>query len=178
MDSILQSLQRAARDLLTARMLTLALWPMVLSLLVWGALAWWFGAAWKTEIDTLLAGTTADPLHLAVHLGVGLDELHHAQEMLVARLELVGGVDLQPFVEERHPGQLAGFEDRAFAVLAAKRGLTHTALPDKSFYFLGGLTEATETLLFFVAMCVWPEHFAVLAYAFALMCAITIATRL
>jgi CysZ protein len=57
MDSILQSLQRAARDLLTARMLTLALWPMVLSLLVWGALAWWFGAAWKTEIDTLLAGT-------------------------------------------------------------------------------------------------------------------------
>lgn len=66
----------------------------------------------------------------------------------------------------------------AFAVLAAKRNLPNLDFPDKSFYFLGGLTEATETLLFFVAMCVWPEHFAVLAYAFALMCTITIATRL
>jgi len=41
----------------------------------------------------------------------------------------------------------------AFAALAAKRGLTSVAYPDKSFYFLGGLTEATETLAFFVAMC-------------------------
>lgn len=66
----------------------------------------------------------------------------------------------------------------AFAVLAAKRGLTRTAMPDKSFYFLGGLTEATETLLFFAAMCLWPQHFAALAYAFAALCAITIASRL
>ena len=66
----------------------------------------------------------------------------------------------------------------AFAVLAAKRGLSSTAFPDKSFYFLGGLTEATETLVVFAAMCVWPEHFAVLAYVFALMCTVTITTRL
>lgn len=66
----------------------------------------------------------------------------------------------------------------AFAVLAAKRGLSNTAMPDKSFYFLGGLTEATETLLFFAAMCLWPQHFAALAYAFAALCAITIASRL
>lgn len=57
MDSILRSLQRAARDLLTPRMFTLALWPMVLSLLVWGLLAWWFGANWKTEIAAFLDGT-------------------------------------------------------------------------------------------------------------------------
>lgn len=66
----------------------------------------------------------------------------------------------------------------AFAVMAAKRGLTSTALPDKSFYFLGGLTEATETLLFLCAVCFWPEHFAVLAYSFALLCAITLVSRL
>lgn len=65
----------------------------------------------------------------------------------------------------------------AFAVLAAKRGLQDLATPGKSFYFLGGLTEATETLAFFIAMCVWPAHFAVLAYAFAALCGITIATR-
>jgi phosphatidylglycerophosphate synthase len=66
----------------------------------------------------------------------------------------------------------------AFAVLAAKRGLQDLATPGKSFYFLGGLTEATETLAFFIAMCLWPAHFAVLAYAFAALCGITITTRI
>ena len=66
----------------------------------------------------------------------------------------------------------------AFAALAAKRGLSSTAYPNKSFYFLGGLTEATETLACFAAMCLWPQHFAVLAYSFASLCAITIATRI
>ncbi len=66
----------------------------------------------------------------------------------------------------------------AFAVMAAKRGITSLAYPDKSFYFLGGLTEATETLAFLVAMCLWPQHFPVLAYGFAALCAITTATRI
>ena len=65
----------------------------------------------------------------------------------------------------------------AFAALAEKRGLTDTSLPGKSFYFLGGLTEATETIAVFAAMCLWPEHFAVLAYGFAALCAITTAMR-
>jgi hypothetical protein len=40
------------------------------------------------------------------------------------------------------------------------------------------LTEATETLACFAAMCLWPQHFAVLAYVFSALCAATIATRL
>ena len=66
----------------------------------------------------------------------------------------------------------------AFAALAARRGMASLEWPDKSIYFLGGLTEATETLLLFLAMCVWPQHFAVLAYGFALLCAITTASRI
>jgi phosphatidylglycerophosphate synthase len=66
----------------------------------------------------------------------------------------------------------------AFAVIAAKRGLTSAAYPDKSFYFLGGLTEATETLACFIAMCLWPAQFPLLAWTFAAMCAVTVATRL
>jgi phosphatidylglycerophosphate synthase len=66
----------------------------------------------------------------------------------------------------------------AFAVMAAKRGMSSMAYPDKSFYFLGGLTEATETLAFFVAMCLWPTRFSVLAYIFAALCAVTIFTRI
>lgn len=66
----------------------------------------------------------------------------------------------------------------AFATLAAKRGMTALDMPGKSFYFLGGLTEATETLACFTAMCLWPTHFAPLAYGFAALCAITTVTRL
>lgn len=66
----------------------------------------------------------------------------------------------------------------AFAIVAAQRGLTSTALPDKSFYFLGGLTEATETIAAFVAMCLWPQWFAPIALGFAALCTITTAMRI
>jgi len=66
----------------------------------------------------------------------------------------------------------------AFAIVAAQRGLASTELPDKSFYFLGGLTEATETIAAFVAMCLWPQWFAPIAYGFAALCAITTALRI
>ena len=66
----------------------------------------------------------------------------------------------------------------AFAALAAKRGITKLDTPDKSLYFLGGLTEATETLACFVAMCLWPAHFATLAYGFAALCTLTTVTRI
>lgn len=65
-----------------------------------------------------------------------------------------------------------------FAVIAAKRGLANLDYPDKSIYFLGGLTEATETLAVFIAMCLWPQHFALIAYTFALLCSITTLMRL
>jgi phosphatidylglycerophosphate synthase len=66
----------------------------------------------------------------------------------------------------------------AFAVLAEKRGLHATALPEKGFYFLGGLTEGSETIAAFIAMCLWPLHFAAIAYGFAALCAITTVLRL
>ena len=66
----------------------------------------------------------------------------------------------------------------AFAVMAEKRGLKSTAYPAKSFYYLGGLTEGTETILCFLAMCWWPQHFAAIAYVYAALCALTAGTRL
>jgi hypothetical protein len=32
--------------------------------------------------------------------------------------------------------------------------------------------------VFFMAICVWPTHFGVLAYLFAAVCCVTIATRI
>jgi len=66
----------------------------------------------------------------------------------------------------------------AFAVLAEKRGLKSSAYPNKGLYYLGGLTEATETLLCFAVMCLWPGQFALLAYGFAALCGLTILSRL
>jgi phosphatidylglycerophosphate synthase len=66
----------------------------------------------------------------------------------------------------------------AFAALAAQRGLKSAAYPDKGIYYLGGLTEATETLGCFALMCLWPAQFAWWAYGFAALCALTIVTRL
>jgi len=66
----------------------------------------------------------------------------------------------------------------AFAVLAEKRGLKSTSYPSKAFYYLGGLTEGTETIGCFLAMCLMPQHFAVIAYVYATLCALTSATRL
>jgi len=66
----------------------------------------------------------------------------------------------------------------AFAAFATKRGMASLDWPDKSIFFLGGLTEATETLALFMALCLWPQHFAPLAYGFALLCAFTTASRI
>jgi phosphatidylglycerophosphate synthase len=65
----------------------------------------------------------------------------------------------------------------AFAVMAAKRQVSKPMTGSKSFYFLGGLTEGTETLGFFVAMCLWPAQFALLAWVFAGLCVLTTLSR-
>jgi phosphatidylglycerophosphate synthase len=66
----------------------------------------------------------------------------------------------------------------AFASLAGVRGLKSMEHPNKGLYYLGGLTEATETLACFCLMCLFPQHFAALAYSFAGLCVLTIASRL
>ena len=66
----------------------------------------------------------------------------------------------------------------AFATLAAQRGLKSVVYPNKGIYYLGGLTEATETLTCFALMCLWPALFALFAYGFAALCGVTIAMRL
>lgn len=66
----------------------------------------------------------------------------------------------------------------AFAVLAERRGLKSLAYPGKGLYYLGGLTEAGETLAGFVAMCLWPAAFSPLALGFAALCGLTLLARL
>jgi len=66
----------------------------------------------------------------------------------------------------------------AFAIPAEKLNLPRPQFANKSFYFLNGLTEGTETIAFFVAFCIWPAYFPELAYGFAILAAITVVTRI
>ena len=65
-----------------------------------------------------------------------------------------------------------------YAVIAAKRGETTEIRGKKSLYYLGGLTEGTETFAFLAAICVFPGAFTVLAYVFAAACWITTVSRM
>ncbi len=66
----------------------------------------------------------------------------------------------------------------AFAVIAAKRGLASTVFQGKGFHYLGGLTEAGETIAVFCLMCLVPAWFNPLALGFAALCGVTVVTRI
>ena len=181
------AIQRLARQLvrigLSANQLTLTGFAIGMLAAALVAVQWYAPA-----IVAILASRLCDALDGAMaretrvtdaggFLDIALDFIFYAAIPLgfaiadPARNALAAAALLAAFV-----GTMASF--LAFAVLAAKRGLNNLAYPDKSFYFLGGLTEATETLAFFVAMCLWPQHFAWLAYGFSAMCVLTTGTRI
>ncbi len=66
----------------------------------------------------------------------------------------------------------------AFAIMAAKRGLSTELRGRKSLYYLGGLTEGTETILAFVLACLFPRFFPPIAWLFGSLCWLTTATRI
>ena len=57
-----------------------------------------------------------------------------------------------------------------YAILAEKGKMTTSARGSKSLYYSGGLLEGTETIAFFIALCLWPTWFPVLSIAFGALC--------
>ncbi|MBK9345679.1 MAG: CDP-alcohol phosphatidyltransferase family protein [Burkholderiales bacterium] len=127
-------------------------------------------------LDGAMARLT-QPTDLGAFLDISLDFLFYASIPLAfvladpARNALPGAVLIYSFIG-------TGCTFLAFAVLAAKRGAASTAYPDKGFYYLGGLTESTETIAVFVLMCLVPHWFGTLALIFAALCGLTTATRI
>lgn len=64
-----------------------------------------------------------------------------------------------------------------YAVLAEKRGMETRARGEKSLYFTAGLLEGTETIAFFLILCLLPWAFAPLAWAFGALCFVTALSR-
>lgn len=65
-----------------------------------------------------------------------------------------------------------------YAILAERHGLETRAQGIKSLYFSNGLLEGTETIGFFVLLCLVPTFFAPLAWAFGALCFLTAALRI
>ena len=65
----------------------------------------------------------------------------------------------------------------AFAIFAEKRGISTDLRGQKSLYYLGGLTEGFETILFLVLICLFPGAFWWMAIVFGLLAWITATTR-
>jgi phosphatidylglycerophosphate synthase len=66
----------------------------------------------------------------------------------------------------------------AYSLIAERRGMKTPHFRNKGIVYLAGLAEGFETVVFFVAACLWPQHFAFIAYVFAAMCLLTVITRL
>ncbi len=66
----------------------------------------------------------------------------------------------------------------AYAIMAERRSIADCRLPDKGFYYLGGLAEGTETILFFVLFCLFPPFFPMLAWIFGFICLFGAAARI
>jgi phosphatidylglycerophosphate synthase len=127
-------------------------------------------------IDGALARLTR-PSERGAFLDIALDFLFYAAIPLAFAAQdptanaLAAAVLLAAFLA-------TGTSFLAFAVMAEKRRLKSADYPSKSFYYLGGLTEGTETIACFVIMCAWPQYFAFIAYAYGALCVVTTATRL
>jgi phosphatidylglycerophosphate synthase len=181
------ALERAARVLLRAGIGADAVTLAGFALGIAGALAIGLGRP-LAGLALLLASRLCDGLDGAVarlttptdrgaFLDITLDFLFYASVPLAFALAdpaanaLPAALLLAAFIG-------TGSSFLAFAVLAARRGLASDAYPNKGFFYLGGLTEASETLLCFVLMCLWPRHFALFAHGFAALCALTTLSRI
>lgn len=65
-----------------------------------------------------------------------------------------------------------------FAILAERHGLQSTRNGVKNWYHAAGLLEGSETIAFFVALCLWPGLFVPLALVFAALCIVTAGARI
>jgi phosphatidylglycerophosphate synthase len=65
----------------------------------------------------------------------------------------------------------------AFSVIAAQEGRSAADYPTKGIYYIGGLTEGFETIVFFVLLCLFPDWFDTLGFLFAGACLLTTVSR-
>lgn len=66
----------------------------------------------------------------------------------------------------------------AYAIIASKRKISSEKRGKKSFYYLGGICEGTETATILILFCLMPGYFNLLAYMYGVLCWITTIGRI
>ena len=66
----------------------------------------------------------------------------------------------------------------AFAIMAEKRGVSTESQGKKSFFYMAGLAEGTETIGFFAFVMIAPTYFTPAAYGFAVLVYLSVIGRL
>jgi phosphatidylglycerophosphate synthase len=66
----------------------------------------------------------------------------------------------------------------AYSAIAAKHKTTNEKYKNKAIYYLGGITEGSETFALFLFICLKPDKFTEAAWIFGGLCWITTFTRI
>ena len=66
----------------------------------------------------------------------------------------------------------------AFAIMAEKRNMPAETPMVKSFFYLGGLVEGAETIIFLALILIFPTWFEVFAFLFGSLCWVTTGYRI
>lgn len=66
----------------------------------------------------------------------------------------------------------------AYAIIASKRQVSSQKRGKKSFYYLGGICEGTETAAVLILFCIIPQHFNMVCVVFGLLCWMTTIGRI
>jgi len=139
--------------------------------------------AYAVGLGLLLVNRLADGLDGAVARHTRLTDLGGFLDIVLDFIVYAGMVFAFALADPERNGLAAAFllfafmgtgsSFLAFAIMAAKRGLSTARRGAKSLYYLGGLTEGTETILFLVLACLLPGRFPVLAFLFGALCWLT-----
>jgi phosphatidylglycerophosphate synthase len=140
--------------------------------------------AWLAALALLIANRLLDGLDGAVahargpsHWGGYLDSLCDFAFYVSVPLgfALADDANLLPALLLVASFTLTAVSFLALAAILAGRDLGHG---DKAFTYSTGLMEGGETIAFFIAMCLLPAHFPLLAMIFAALCIGTVGQRL
>jgi phosphatidylglycerophosphate synthase len=65
-----------------------------------------------------------------------------------------------------------------YAIIASKRKITSSIRGKKSFYYLGGICEGTETAVTLILSCLMPQYFNKISIVFGILCWFTTLGRI
>ena len=182
-DPILQSVAARAADLrLNADQVTIVGFGFGLAAIVAIAVQAYFLGLVLLLLNRLADGVDgclarrSGPTDLGAYLDIVLDFIVYSGAAFAFALAMPEDALAAAFLIFSFMGTGSSF--LAFAIFAAKRSLRPASETAKGFYYLGGITEGTETILLFVFICLLPDYFPIAAYVFGTLCWLTTLGRI